>query len=116
MSTKTYRCDIIEKLPQKSNDVVHVLVTLDEPQSLRPGQFTDNIKCEKLQPLAKVTAVARMREHLIGLVEPVCEGGIDQRLVVDERAHRESIVDASAILCVEVLVGRREERKKGLSF
>lgn len=116
MSAKTYRRDIIEKLPQKPNDVVHVLVALDESQSFGPCQFSDNVKCEELQPLAEVAAAARIREHLIGLVQPVCEGGVHQRLVVDERAHRKGIIDASAILCVEVFVGSREEGKKWLSL
>lgn len=106
----TYRCDIVKELAQESDYVVHVLVPLDEAQALAPRQFADNIECEELQPFTKIAALARLCENLLCLVQPKCEGRIDKRFVVDERAHRESIVNASAVLCVEIFVGRGEQR------
>jgi hypothetical protein len=111
-----YRCDVIEEFPQKSNNVIHIPVSFDKAQPLTPCQFANNIKRKELQPLTKVAALACARKHLVRLVEPVCQGGVNKRLVVDERAHSESVVDASSILCVEVFIRGGEERKKRLAF
>jgi hypothetical protein len=112
----TYRRYIVEELAQESNNVIDVLVSLHKPESLAPCQLTDYIKGEELQPLTEVAALASLRKHVLCLVKPVCECRADERLVVDERAHGECVVDASAVLCVEVFVGGGEEGEKRCSL
>jgi hypothetical protein len=74
IENSTYRCDIIEELSKKSDDVVHVLVAFHEPQSLAPRQFSDDVESKELQPLAEVAALTRTRKHVVRLVEPVRQG------------------------------------------
>lgn len=112
----TYRCDVVEELAQEANDVIHVLVSLDETQSLTPRQLADNVEGEELQPSTEVAALASSRVHVLRLVQPVCECRANERLVVDERTHGKSVVDASAVLCVEVFVGGGEEGEQRRAF
>lgn len=113
---RTYRCNVVEELAQEADNVVHVLVSFDKTQSLAPCQLTDDVKGEELQPLTEVAALPSLGKHILGFVEPVCECGANERLVVDERAHGEGIVDASAVLCVKVFVGGGEEREERRSL
>jgi len=113
---RTYRCDVVEELAQEANDVIHVLVSFDKTQSLTPRQLADNVKGEELQPLTEVAALASPRVHVLRLVQPVCECRADERLVVDERTHGKSVVDASAVLRVEFFVGSGEEGEQRRAF
>jgi hypothetical protein len=113
---RAYRRNIVEEFPQEANNVVHVLVALYKTKSLAPRQVTNDIESKELQPLTEVASFSCIREHLFCPVKPVCQSRANKRFVVDERAHRKSIVDASSVLCMEVFVGGREEGQKRLAF
>jgi hypothetical protein len=66
--------------------------------------------------LTKVATLTSPCIHVFRLVQPVCECRAYERLVVDERAHGECVVDASAVLCVEVFVGGGKEGKQRCAF
>lgn len=79
----TYGCDVIEEFPQESDDIINIPILFHKAQTLAPGQFANDIKGKKLQPLTKVAALSGCGKHFLRPVEPKGQGGIDKRLVVD---------------------------------
>lgn len=111
----TYWCNVVEELAQKTDNIVNVLVTLNEPKAFAPSQVSNDIEGKELQPLTEVAALTSAGEHFLGLVEPVSERRVDERLVVDQRAHGERIVHTATVLSMEVFVSGREEGQKRLA-
>lgn len=111
----SYWRNVVEELAQELNNVINILITLDEAKTLAPCQVSDDIKGKKLQPLAEVAAPAGAGEQFLRLVEPVGQRGVDERLVVDQRAHSESVVYTSTVFGVEVLISSRKQRQQRLA-
>ena len=106
----TYRAGITEEFAQEGNDAVNVSLLFNKTQSFAPCQVANDIEGKELEPLTKVAAFASVCVELLGLVQEDTEGGSDQWLIIDQRAHGKSIVDAAAVLCMIIFIGSREER------
>lgn len=66
------------------------------------------IKGKELQPLGKVADLVGIGIELLGLVQEQLDSFGHGRLIVDQLAHRESIVDRSAEIGMVRLIHRRE--------
>jgi hypothetical protein len=70
---ETHRRDIVKELAQELNNVINILITLDKSQPFAPRKVSNDIKSKELEPLAEVTALPGVGEHVFRLVEPVGE-------------------------------------------
>ena len=54
----TDRAGVGQEIANKLDDIVEVLVVIHETDALAPGQFSDDIKSEELEPLGEVARPA----------------------------------------------------------
>lgn len=95
MASSTYHVGILHEPSNRVNDALDVLVALYEAQTFRPGDLADNVKGEVLQPSGEVAASTDICESLFRLSDVLCDGRVDERLVLDERTHGIGTSDAA---------------------
>lgn len=44
----SYRCDVVEELAKKTNNVVYITIAFNETQSLTPRQVANDVEGEEL--------------------------------------------------------------------
>lgn len=105
----THDICIFDKTCDESRDTIDILATFNESETFRPGDFTNDVKGEELQPTGKVAGGAGTGETGFGLGEEGVNGRVDEGFKGDEGAKGVGVCDATAEAGVVGFITRGEE-------